>query len=39
LDEPHPVLLGYANLSLIFIEHIAERSRLRFTRVLLCTHD
>src|SRR5258708_2332614 len=39
LDEPDPVLLGYVSLSLIDIEHIAEGFRLRFTRVLVCTHD
>src|SRR5260370_8026078 len=39
LDEPDPVLLGYVSLSLTDIEHIAEGSRLRFTRVLVCTHD
>src|SRR5258707_11695314 len=39
LDEPDPVLLGYVSLSLTGIKHIAEDSRLRFTRVLVCTHD
>jgi len=39
LDEPDPVLLGYANLSLTGIEYITEGSRLRFTLGLVCTHD
>ena len=39
LDEPDPVHLGYVSLSLIDIEHVAEGFRLRFTRVLVCTHD
>jgi len=39
LDEPDPVLLGYANFSLTGIEYITEGSRLRFTLGLFCTHD
>src|SRR5260370_40758552 len=39
LDEPDPVLLGYANLTLTGIEYITEGSRLRFTLGLVCTHD
>ncbi len=39
LDEPDPVLLGHAKLSLIDIEHIAEGPRLRFTLILVRTHD
>jgi len=39
LDEPDPVLLGYANLSLIEIEQIAEGFRLGFTLMLVRTHD
>jgi hypothetical protein len=38
-DEPDPVLLGCANLSLIDIEHIAEGPRLRVTLILVRTHD
>src|SRR5258708_8454117 len=39
LDAPDTVVLGYVSISLTDIEHIAEVSRLRFTRVLVCTHD
>jgi len=39
LNEPDPVLLGYANLSLTGIEYITQGSRLRLTLGLVCTHD